>query len=156
MVLSCGWLQPDHAMALRPSFLLALLSLGVVLTQAPGPLLAQSGSPSGSRLTVQQQQKLFPEQRQLWLRHARARIAALQSGERCVQAARTAEAFKGCLQQERQINMALRRSHWADMRALFARYGIQLPDRPERRGDQGGWKRQGGPGALGGSAGAES
>ena len=149
-----GCNQPDQAMTVRRQLLPALVGLGLVLMQAPGALQAQQGPPE-SRLTPQQQEQLFPEQKALWLKHARARIAALQSGERCVQAARSAQALKRCLQQERQSNMSLRRSHWAEMRALFARYGIQLPERPERNGGERGQKHRDRPGSSSGSAGAE-
>lgn len=141
-----GCNQPDLAMTVRRQLLPALMGLGLVLMQDPGALQAQQGPPE-SRLTPQQQERLFPEQKALWLKHARARIAALQSGERCVQAARNAESFRSCLKQERQSNMTLRRSHWAEMRALLARYGIQMPEKPEQRRGPGGaggsWKKGG-------------
>ena len=124
----------DHAMTLRHQIASALLGLGLALTQAPAALLAQQGPEPGSRLTPQQRQQLFPEQKRLWLQQARARSNALQTAERCVQAAQTADAFKSCLKRERQTNVLLRRDHWTAMRALYGRYGIQLPEQPERRG----------------------
>lgn len=133
-----GCPQFDHVMTLRLPIVPALLGLGLALSQAPVALLAQEQGPTpGSRLTPQQRQQLFPEQKQLWLQHSRARISGLQTAERCVQAAQSADAFKSCLQRERQSNMESRRSHWSAMRALFSRYGIQLPERPERRGGPG-------------------
>ena len=153
MVLFPRCLQPDHAMAIRRKLVPALLGLGVAVTGAPLSALAQQGPGSAPRLTPQQQEQLFPEQKQLWLRHAQARIAAMQTGQRCVQAARNSEAFRGCLKQERQSNMELRRTHMADMRALLARYGIQMPEKLERRwgpeGAGGGWKKGGGAGGPG-------
>jgi hypothetical protein len=150
MLLFPDCLQPDHAMTVRPTLVPALLGLGAVLISAPLAAVAQQGPGSASRLTPQQQEQLFPEQKQLWLRHAQARIAAMQAGQRCVQAARNSQAFRGCLKQERQSNMELRRTHMADMRALLARYGIQMPEKPERRwgpdGAGGGWKKGGGAG----------
>jgi hypothetical protein len=125
-----------------------VLGLGVVLTSAPLAAVAQQGPGSASRLTLQQQEQLFPEQKQLWLKHAQARIAAMQAGQRCVQAARNAEAFRGCLRQERQSSMQLRRTSMADMRALLARYGIQMPEKSWNRwgsdGAGGTWKKGGG------------
>jgi hypothetical protein len=150
-----GCPQSDHAMFLRLPIVPALLGLGLALTQASTALRAQQAPGPGSRLTPQQRQQLFPEQKQLWLQHSRARISGLQTAERCVQAAQTADAFKSCLQRERQSNMESRRSHWSAMRALYGRYGIQWPEQPERRGGQGGWTRQGGEGGPGVPGGAE-
>ena len=46
--------------------------------------------------------------------------------------------------------MILRGSHWAEMRALLARYGTQMPEKPEQRRGPGGagasWKQGGGGG----------
>jgi hypothetical protein len=142
-LLFLGCPPSDHAMIVRHQIAPALLGLGLALTQAPAALLAQQGPEPGSRLTPQQRQQLFPEQKRLWLQQARARSNALQTAERCVQAAQTADAFKSCLKRERQTNIALRRDHWSAMRALYGRYGIQLPEQPERRGGPGG---PGGPG----------
>lgn len=128
----------------------ALLGLGVALAPASR---AEQGPPPGPRLTPQQQAQIFPEQKQLWLRHARDRIAALQTGETCVRAARTAATLKACLKQERQANMALRRSHRAEMQALLARYGIALP---EPRDEEGAGKPHGGPGAPSGGWGGKT
>jgi hypothetical protein len=132
-----GCPQSDHAMSLRLPIVPALLGLGLALTQAPTALWAQQGPGLGPRLTPQQKQQIFPEQKRLWLQHSRARISGLQTAERCVQAAQTADAFKSCLQRERQSNMESRRSHWSAMRALFSRYGIEMPERRERRGGPG-------------------
>ena len=150
MPLFPGCLQPAHAMAIQRNLVPALLGLTVAVTVAPLTALAQQGPSPTSRLTPQQQEQLFPEQKQLWLKHAQARMAAMQAGQRCVQAARNPEALRSCLKQERQSNMTLRRTHMADMRALMARYGIQMPDKRDRRlgpdGAGGGWKKGGGGG----------
>lgn len=157
MLLFPGCLPPDHTMTVRHTLLPALLGLGVACSTASMAVMAQQGSAPGSRLTPQQQEQLFPEQKQLWLNHAQARSAALQAGQRCVQAARNPETFRNCLNQERQRNMELRRTHWTEMRALLARYGIKKADKPERRwgpadGAGGGLKK----GSAGGApAGAE-
>jgi hypothetical protein len=127
------------AQSVRPAPVLALLAS--VALAAPQVALAQQQKPVAPRLTPQQQEQLFPEQKALWLKHQRARISAIQTAERCVNAARTAEAFKGCLRQERQANMALRRSHMAEMRALFGRHGIQLPEPLWQGGGQAGKQR---------------
>lgn len=111
--------------------LLAALSCGL-----PQGVLAQQDKPQRPKLTPQQQEQLFPGQKALWLKQQRARISAIQTAERCVNAARTPEAFKDCLRQERQANMALRRSHKAQMRELYGRYGIALPES--------GWKQKSG------------
>ena len=152
-----GCPQSDHPMTLRLPLAQALL--GLALTQAPTALWAQQGQQGpepGSRLTPQQRQQLFPEQKQLWLQHSRARISALQSAERCMQAAQTPDAFKSCLSRERQTNMSLRHDHREAMRALYGRYGIQLPEQPAHRGGHGDWKRQGGSGGPGAPVGVES
>ncbi len=126
----------NHAFRLSP--LVALLTS--LFLAAPQTALAQQQKPDRPRLTPQQQEQLFPEQKALWLRHQRARISAMQTAERCVNAARTAEAFKGCMRQERQANMAQRRSQMAEMRALYGRYGIQLPE-PRWQGGSGAKER---------------
>lgn len=144
MVLFPGCSQPAPAMKVHVPIAPALL--GLALIQAPTALLAQQGPVPGSRLTPQQRQQLFPQQKQLWLQQSRARISSLQTAERCVQAAQTPDALMDCLQRERQSNMRLRRSHWAEMRALYSRYGIQLPEQK---------KRYGGPGAPGAQAGGD-
>lgn len=117
--------------------LLASLALA-----APQAALAQQQKPARPRLSPQQQEQLFPEQKALWLKHQRARISAIQTAERCVNAARTADAFRGCMRQERQANMELRRSHMAEMRALYGRYGLPLPE-PRWQGDGPGGKERG-------------
>jgi len=153
-VLSLGYSLPDHTMTLRLPITPALLGLVLALTQAQTALMAQQGPEPGPRLTPQQRQQLFPEQKQLWLQQSRARSSALQTAERCMQAAQTPDAFQSCLKRERQSNMSLRRDQWVAMRALYGRYGIPLPERPTHRGGQGDWKRQGaagGPGAPVGS-----
>lgn len=147
MVSFPGCLQSDRTMTFRPRFFHALLAVGFGLAQAPAPLLAQQGSFPGWRLTPEQRQQLFPQQKQLWLQHSRARISAQQRAESCVQSAQNSEAFMTCLQSARQNNMSLRRSNWAEMRALLGRYGIQLPEQPGRRG--------GPAGGPGGPAGAD-
>ena len=123
----------------RSAQVLALLAS--LALAAPQAALAQQQKPAGPRLTPQQQEQLFPEQKALWLKHQRARSSAIQTAERCVNAARTADAFKGCLRQERQANMALRRSHMAEMRALYGRYGIPLPEPRWQDGGPGGKQR---------------
>jgi hypothetical protein len=120
--------------SIRSSAVLALLaSLSLALPQRG---LAQQQKPGRLQLTPQQQQQVFPGQKTLWLKQQRARITAIQTAERCVNAARTPEAFNDCLRQQRQANMALHRSHKAEMRDLYGRYGIQLPEP--------GWKQKSG------------
>ena len=138
---------------LAPTRLLAVASL--LLVSWSSGVSAQQAKPARPQLTPQQQTQLFPEQKALWLKHQRARISAIQAAERCVNAARTADAFKICIRQERQAGMELRRSHMAEMRALYGRYGIQLPAEVDRGGKQGGWKKGPGGQAPRGPAGAE-
>lgn len=128
----------------RPCSLFALLA--ALALAAPQAALAQQQKPARPNLTPQQQEQVFPEQKALWLKHQRARINAIQTAERCVNAARTADAFKGCMRQERQATMAMRRSHMAEMRGLYARYGIPLPEPRWQGGGTGG--QQGGSGEI--------
>lgn len=111
------------------AFALVLGSAGAVLAQTP-PV-----PPSQGRLTPAQQQKIFPEQRALLLKDQRARTAILQSGERCVSAATGAEALRTCRKQERRASQNQRQQFWAEMRSLYERNGIPLPER--RRGGRG-------------------
>ena len=125
-------------LAFRRSPLVALLT--ALSLAAPQTALAQLQKPARPRLSPQQQEQLFPEQKALWLKHQRARISSMQAAEGCVNAARTASTFQTCLRQERQANMALRRSLMDEMRALYGRYGIALP---EPRGQGGGGNQRG-------------
>ena len=102
---------------------LAVLLVGL----APSPARAEGPSPT-SKLTSEQRVKIFPEQKVLTVKNQKARIAILQQGERCVSAAATSNALKNCMRQERQQNMAQRRSEWSELRSLYARYGIKLPE----------------------------
>jgi hypothetical protein len=120
--------------SIRSSAALALLaSLSLTLPQGGW---AQQQKPGRMPLTPQQQEQVFPEQKALWLRQQRGRIKVIETAERCVSGARTPDAFKDCLRQQRQANLTLRRSHKAEMRALYGRYGIQLPDTGS------GWKQK--------------
>ncbi|MEB3332768.1 MAG: hypothetical protein VKI83_09800 [Synechococcaceae cyanobacterium] len=129
---------------------LAALTLLAVL---PAPVLAQStdgpgGRPPGPRLTPAQQQAVFPEQKALTLRSHRARLNALQEGLRCLENAGDWQALRGCMKQERRNNMEERRAYWSELRALYARNGITLPQPQE------GWRRrQQGPGSGSGAGG---
>lgn len=119
-------------MTLRSPLFPALLGLSLALPNLPLAALAKQTTNPRASLTPEQKAQLFPQQKQLWLKHSQARIASIQANERCVQASTTFEAFQGCQRQERQANLQMRRNNWADLRALYASYGVQLPEtRPD-------------------------
>lgn len=103
---------------------LAALLVGLV----PFPARAEGPSPV-SKLTPEQRIKIFPEQKTLDIKNQKARIAIMQQGERCLNAATTFDALKVCMRLERKQNLGQRRSEWSELRSLYARYGIKLPER---------------------------
>jgi hypothetical protein len=120
-----------------------------VVIGSSGLALAQTspGEPShrvGPPLTPAQLQKIFPDQKRLALSDHQARIAILQTGERCLAAATTSEALRTCMKQERDAYQLQRRDHRSAMRALLERNGIALP--PPRQGDRKGAWGEGRPG----------
>lgn len=130
----------------RPLALAAalLLSSGVLVV----PVQAQTTPAEGVRrqrllpqLTPEQQQKLFPGRRELILQEQRERIALLQRGQLCVSRAGSSDALRACMLQERREQQELRSRFREQMRALFARNGIALPEldsMPMRRRQGGG------------------
>lgn len=117
--------------AMRSPSFLPLFAL-VLLAAAPTQALAQSADAPGGRglgpkLTPAQQEAVFPEQKALALRDHRSRISALQDGLRCLENAGNWQALRTCMQQERRGNMEQRRAYWSELRALYARNGINLP-----------------------------
>ena len=96
-----------------------------------------------SRISEAQWQKIFPEHKQLSLRDQRARVAILQSGERCISDAANADGLRTCLREQREAMQQQRRQHMQAMRALFERNGIQMPELRKGPGGKGGggWGR---------------
>jgi len=134
--------------ALRRSLRLALLAvvIGTSTSALAQSSTADPARPLAPRLTPAQMQKLFPDQKRLAIRDHQARIAILQTGERCLAAATNSEALRTCMKQERDAYQLQRRDHRSAMRALLERNGIALP--PPRQGDRkGAWgeERPGGP-----------
>ena len=134
-----------------PSLLRHPLRIAVLVLAlgSGGVALAQAGPSGPARPTPEQMQKIFPEQKQLAISDHRARIAILQSGERCLAAAGSSEAVRACMRQERTAYQNQRRQHWAAMKALMEKNGIPLPqwgkgDR-QRKWGQG---PQGTPGSI--------
>ena len=129
------------------------LALGLVTTTAPAlaqpvaqPLTPQpttqpGAAPTGQvprqqrpqRLTPEQRQKIFPEQRSLAVQDHQARIAILEKGRRCLTAATNADALSDCMRQEREAMQSQRTQHMASMRDLLQRNGLPVPQwRPMR------------------------
>jgi hypothetical protein len=137
--------MPSQSPSRRPlsglPALTLLLALGApaALSQPVGP------NPEGPRLTPEQRQKVFPEQRRLALQDHSARIAILQRGQSCLEAAKNAETLRNCMRTEREAMRQQRRQHMGSLRALFERNGLPAPP----------WlQRQGGPGGQGGGWGS--
>lgn len=113
-----------------------LAALSLVLASSGTALAQVAPVPAGpGRLTPAQQQKIFPEQRNLMLRDQQARITILQNGERCMAAATTPDALHNCMKQERTASQNQRQQFWGGMRSLYERNGIPVPER--RRGPKG-------------------
>ena len=135
----------------RLSAVALVAGLGSSALALPLASLAQPvGQPGKTRPTTSQLDKIFPDLRRLQLQDRRARIATLQASERCLEAARNAEALKTCMKQERTAAMAQRQQHFTAMRQLFERNGLPLPELG--RGGRG--YQPGTPGAGPGTPGA--
>lgn len=109
------------AASLSGGLAIVLLALGAAL-----PAQAQDSAPT-RRLTPAQEAQLFPERKELLLRHHRERIATLQRGEGCIREAGDAAALRDCMRQERQDNQAQRQRLREAMRAMYERNGIEVP-----------------------------
>ena len=132
-----------------PSLSLRRLSLALAMglvTAAPAlaqpvaqpttqPGSAPGGAPTGQvprqprpqRLTPEQRQKIFPEQRSLAVQDHQARIAILEKGQRCLKAAANADGLSDCMRQERDAMQTQRNQHMSSMRDLLQRNGLPVP-----------------------------
>ncbi len=132
----------------RLSAAVLVAGLGSSALALPVAALAQPvGQPGKNRPTQAQMDKIFPEFRTLQLQDRRARIATMQTAERCIQAAASSTALKACMKQERTAAMAQRQQHFSALRQLFERNGLPVPE----MGRGGRWNNPGTPGAPGGS-----
>lgn len=136
---TCAPRLSQHVRTHFATDLAAGLSCLALLLGSAGASLAGPGGGAGAQLTPAQQDKIFPEMKALTLKGHRARIAILQKGENCLAAAGTPTALRACMQQERSAYQAQRQVHRAEMRQMFERNGIPMPE-----WEKGG--RKGGPG----------
>jgi Spy/CpxP family protein refolding chaperone len=164
--------------SLRRLSLALALALGLASGVAPAlaqpvaqPLTQPTTQPGGTpsvqgtrqqrpqRLTPEQRQKIFPEQRSLAVQDHQARIAILEKGQRCLKAAANADALSDCMRQEREAMQSQRTQHMASMRDLLQRNGLPVPQWRPMRGKPGmgmpgtgmpGTGMPGGPGYGGG------
>lgn len=150
-----------------PSLSLRRLSLALAMglvTAAPAlaqpvaqPTTQPGGAPAGQvprkprpqRLTPEQRQKIFPEQRSLAVQDHQARIAILEKGQRCLKAAANADALSDCMRQERDAMQTQRNQHMSSMRDLLQRNGLPVPQWRPLQGKPG-MGMPGGPGYGGG------
>jgi hypothetical protein len=134
-----------------PSHLLQPLRIAVLaaVIGSTGVAMAQSGPSEAGRPTPAQMQKIFPEQKRLAISDHQARIAILQSGERCLSAAGSSDALWACMKAQRDATQRQREQHRAAMKALLERNGIPLPQwsKGDRKGKWG-EGRPGNPGTL--------
>lgn len=128
----------------RPPARISALAL-LLLSLAGGQALAQpvGPNPQPRRLTPEQQQKLFPDQRRLAIADHRARLAILQRGESCLQKANTSDALRSCMREERDAMRQQRREHMGELQALFERNGLPAPQWKQRLGKPQGVTPQG-------------
>ena len=149
----------------RPGSLRRLsLALGLGLVTAT-PALAQpvaqpltqpttqpGGAPGGpgtrqqrpQRLTPEQRQKIFPEQRSLAVQDHQARIAILEKGRRCLTAATNADALGDCMRTQREAMRRQHRQQMGELQALYQRNGLPMPQWRRLEKPQG--PRSGSPG----------
>jgi hypothetical protein len=145
--------SPGLGLFSRLSAAALVAGLGSSTLALPLAALAQPvGQPGQSRPTQAQMDKIFPEFRTLQLQDRRARIATMQEGERCIQAATSSTALKACMKQERTAAMAQRQQHFSALRQLFERNGLPVPEMG--RGGRG--SKSGTPGAGNGTPGGGS
>lgn len=112
-----------------PGLLLLLTLVGpAALAQLVGPY------PKRERLTSEQLQKVFPEQRRLALQDHRARLAILQRGEACLQNSENGEALRNCMRVEREAMRQQRRQQMESLKALYQRNGLPAPPWMQRKG----------------------
>ncbi|MFM1798006.1 MAG: hypothetical protein RLZZ117_284 [Cyanobacteriota bacterium] len=129
-----------------------LPALALVLSLAGTASLAQpvgGSKPPRDGLTPEQRQKIFPEQRRLTLQDHRARIAILQRGESCINGATSPDALRDCMRVQREAMWQQRRQHMSDMRNLYVRNGLPMPQWRRLEKPQG--PRPGGPGSGAGT-----
>jgi hypothetical protein len=117
----------------RAALLLGGLCAGLALST--GPSLAQSGDlvPRSGRLTPEQQRRIFPDLKRLSVADYAERTRMLERAQRCVSAASSYEAYQSCRRQERQAYGEWRRQQQEQLRQLFERNGIPMPERGKGR-----------------------
>ena len=137
--------SPMPANLLQP---LRIAVLAVVLGST-GVAMAESRPSEAGRPTPAQMQKIFPEQKRLAISDHQARIAILQSGERCLSAAGSSDALRACMKAQRDAVQRQREQHRAAMKALLERNGIPPPQWGKGDG-KGKWGegRPGNPGTI--------
>ena len=118
---------------------LAFASGGVALAQTP----AAPAPARQSRISEAQWQKMFPEHKQLSLRDQRARVAISQRGERCLSGAANQDALRTCMREQRDALQEQRRQHMQEMRAMFERNGITMPELKKGPGGKAGGRGDG-------------
>ena len=125
-------IRPPSPFASLPAL---ALGLGLALGFAAPAALAQPVGPNlkGPQLTPEQRQKVFPEQRQMALQDHRARMAILQRGERCIEAATNGEVLRTCMREEREALRQQRRQQMERLKALYDRNGLSIPPWMQRQ-----------------------
>jgi hypothetical protein len=113
----------------RSPWPLGLSAVALALSLGGGAVLAQPVGPGPrvQRLTPEQREKVFPEQRQLMLRDRQARIAVLQKGERCLSNAARRQSRMASVRAEREAMWQQRREYMAELQALYERNGLPTP-----------------------------
>ena len=116
----------------------ASLALAAVLA-APVIMLASSAA-AGRELSPEQRQALFQD-RKTWSKdNYQPRLELLQSQQRCIDAAASADALKKCRQQMKKARKSLKQDFRAYMNKVRNQLG--LPARPGNKRDAKGGKLQ--------------
>jgi hypothetical protein len=106
---------------------LRIAALAVVLGGSSGVLAKSPGDSTGGRISSDQLQQIFPQNKTLAMRDRQARISILQSGEGCIRGAVNAQALRTCQRNERKAMQERHQRHLAELRQLYERNGIQIP-----------------------------
>ena len=119
----------------RPLLCGSLLSLALATAHPPLAQAMEGGGPGRLWLSPAQQQKLFPDWRQLTLQATQRRIMILQNLQQCSSAASSFEALQACQREQRQALISQQQQQREAMRQLLRRLGI-TPPQPRQDGDR--------------------
>ena len=117
----------------------ASLALAAALA---APLITMASSPAAERDLSPEQSKALFQARKTWAQdNYKRRLDLLQSQQRCIDAAASADALKTCRREMKQARRSLKQDYRAHMNKVRIQLG--LPDRTGNKRDAKGRKLQG-------------